>query len=390
MPIDPVTGALVLGGIGASIPLIQQAFSSEIDPSSPEFQRRRRALQAQITGAPETGTAFAGAERETFGALAGSRGVGAEQAALAEALRAQAEGRGPSLAQMQYERALQGAQAAAQSQLASARGLSPAQAQRLMLTRQAGAQAAAASQSAQLRLQEQQAAQAALGNLLGQRRQQELLGGQLAAGLYGQAGSLGMQRALEQARLDQMATAGAMGLEQYEQQRATQAAGAATGAIGAGMGALTAGRGGGGTNITINPGGSASVQGAGQATASQMSASGAGLGSGGASIASQLKGVARGGDIKSREIPGKAKYKGDTRSNDTVPALLSPGEIVLPRTVAQSEDAPDKAKKFVQAIKKQKRPSPKAWAEAVARLNELESRLNAMEALADLEAEEEG
>jgi hypothetical protein len=73
-----------------------------------------------------------------------------------------------------------------------------------------------------------------------------------------------------------------------------------------------------------------------------------------------------------------------------VPALLSPGEIVLPRTVAQSEDAPDKAKKFVQAIKKQKRPSPKAWAEAVARLNELESRLNAMEALADLEAEEEG
>jgi hypothetical protein len=44
----------------------------------------------------------------------------------------------------------------------------------------------------------------------------------------------------------------------------------------------------------------------------------------------------------------------------------------------------------VSAIKKQKRPSPKAFAQALARLNELEARLNAMEALADLEAEEEG
>ena len=98
---------------------------------------------------------------------------------------------------------------------------------------------------------------------------------------------------------------------------------------------------------------------------------------------------ARGGDAP-REIPGKAKFKGDTRSNDTVPALLSPGEIILPRTVAQAEDAPEKAKDFVSAIKKQKRPSPKAFAQALARLNELEARLNAMEALADLEAEEEG
>ena len=312
------------------------------DPSSPEFQKRRKALTPQITGAPETGTAFAGAERETFGALAGSRNVGAEQAALAEALRAQAEGRGPSLAQMQYERALQGAQAAAQSQLASARGLSPAQAQRLMLTRQAGAQAAAASQSAQLRLQEQQAAQAALGNLLGQRRQQELLGGQLAAGLYGTAGSLGMQRALGQAELESKAGALTVGQAQAEQEQQQKFWSSLIGSVAAA----------------------------------------------GSTIATGKK-SARGG-ITAREIPGKAKYKGDTRSNDTVPALLSPGEIVLPRTVAQSEDAPDKAKKFVQAIKKQKRPSPKAWAEAVARLNELESRLNAMEALADLEAEEEG
>jgi len=99
---------------------------------------------------------------------------------------------------------------------------------------------------------------------------------------------------------------------------------------------------------------------------------------------------ARGREISSREVPGQAQFKGDTRSNDTVPALLSPGEIVLPRTVAQAEDAPDKAKEFVSAIKKQKRSSPKSYAQALVRLKELESRLDAMEALADLEAEDEG
>lgn len=313
------------------------------DPESEEYKKRQKALQTTITGAPQTATAFGGAEKATFGALAGAEDVGKQQAQLAEALRAQSEGRAPSLAAMQYAQALEQSQAAAASQLASARGLSPAQAQRLMLTQQAGARAGAASQSAQLRLQEQMAAQAALGNLLGQQRQQELLGGQLAAGLYGTAGGLGTQQALAQAQLDQRSK------ELLQQAAAAERAGNA------------------------------------QLAASILSALGTG-----AQIAVQAAKKARGGNIKPREVPGKAKYKGDTRSNDTVPALLSPGEIVLPRSVAQDEDAPDKAKKFVAAIKKQKRPSPKAFAQALARLNELEARLNAMEALADLESEQEG
>jgi len=346
MVLDPAT--LTLAGLGISalstVPSFIQAFKGQpeyMDPTSEEFRRRRQALGVTV-GGPETGTAFTGAEREAFGALAGSRGVGAEQAALAEALRAQAEGRGLSLAQLQYRQALEGAQAAAASQLASARGLSPAQAQRLMLTQQAGMRAQAASQSAQLRLQEQQAAQAALGNLLGQRRQQELLGGQLASSLYGEAGRLGLERARTQAQADEAAMRAAMGMGEQQQARETRTTGAATGAGAAfGQTLIEAGR------------------------------------------------KARGG-AAAAEVPGKAKFKGDTRSNDTVPALLSPGEIVLPRTVAQSEDAPEKAKKFVEAIKKQKRPSPKAYAQALARLAELESRMDAMEALADLEAEEEG
>jgi len=157
------------------------------------------------------------------------------------------------------------------------------------------------------------------------------------ANLYGTAGGLGMDRA----RLEQQAAGMAMGLGQQQQQIEQQRSGAAMGAGATAASALFAGM------------------------------------------------KARGGESP-REVPGKAKFKGDTRSNDTVPALLSPGEIVLPRSVAQAKDAPEKAKDFVSAIKKQKRPSPKAFAQALARLNELEARLNAMEALADLEAEEEG
>lgn len=50
-------------------------------------------------------------------------------------------------------------------------------------------------------------------------------------------------------------------------------------------------------------------------------------------------------------VPGQARVKGDSLKNDTVDAKLSPGEIVIPRTVAQHPNAPDMAAKFVAAIK---------------------------------------
>lgn len=344
------------------------------DPTSPEYQRRLKAVSAE---GPAYQTAFKGAEQATFGALGASGEVGKEQADLARALRAQAEGKAPSLAAMQYARALEQSQAAAASQLASSRGLSPAQAQQMLLTRQAAAQQQAAGQSAMMRLQEQQMAQAALGNLLGQRRQQELLGGQLAAGMYGTAGGLGLSEA-------QMRQQAAMAMQQQanlEAQRNAQLVGSLVGAAGTLGGAYFTG----GANLarqTLPSEPSAPMGGQSMAAATGVTPSAPSLGG----YSSQLT-FARGGAM---EVPGKAKYKGDTRANDTVPALLSPGEIVLPRTVAQSDDAPEKAKKFVEAIKTKKKPSARDYAQALARLQELESRMNAMEALADLEAEDEG
>lgn len=51
------------------------------------------------------------------------------------------------------------------------------------------------------------------------------------------------------------------------------------------------------------------------------------------------------------EVPGKAKVFGDDSRNDTVPAKLSPGEIVIPRSHASS---PEAAADFVRALQSQK------------------------------------
>lgn len=52
---------------------------------------------------------------------------------------------------------------------------------------------------------------------------------------------------------------------------------------------------------------------------------------------------------KGGHIPGKAKVDGDSEENDTVPAMLSPGEIVIPRSKAKD---PEKAKAFVDHVMK--------------------------------------
>lgn len=54
-------------------------------------------------------------------------------------------------------------------------------------------------------------------------------------------------------------------------------------------------------------------------------------------------------------IPGQAAVKGNSLKNDKVPALLSPGEIVLPRSVTQSPDMEKKAIEFLRHLKSNKK-----------------------------------
>ncbi len=58
-------------------------------------------------------------------------------------------------------------------------------------------------------------------------------------------------------------------------------------------------------------------------------------------------------------VPGTPKVAGDSTKNDTIPAKLSPHEIVLPRSVAQAPNAPAKAAQFVQGVKQNGGMPPK-------------------------------
>lgn len=64
----------------------------------------------------------------------------------------------------------------------------------------------------------------------------------------------------------------------------------------------------------------------------------------GAKMAGQVMGMSDGG-----VVPGEAKHPGDHPANDTVPAMLSPGEVVIPRSVAQD---PDHAGKAIESLLK--------------------------------------
>lgn len=62
------------------------------------------------------------------------------------------------------------------------------------------------------------------------------------------------------------------------------------------------------------------------------------------------RGMAAGGGKVNAKNPGqKAEKKDNSFSNDKIPALLSEGEIVLPRTVTTHANAPAKAAEFVRA-----------------------------------------
>lgn len=78
-------------------------------------------------------------------------------------------------------------------------------------------------------------------------------------------------------------------------------------------------------------------------------------------------------------VPGKAPVPGDSYQNDTVDAKLSPGEVVLPRSVTQSPNAPQKAAQFMGKQPGSMTPTVGSFAEALKAMEEqgLELRLHA-------------
>ena len=98
---------------------------------------------------------------------------------------------------------------------------------------------------------------------------------------------------------------------------------------------------GGSGNAPGGSGGSSEGQGIGTSF-SQLGSGSAGAGS----AANEAEMLSKGGPV-----PGHAQVSGDSPRNDTVPARLSPGEVVIPRSQAQN---PNLAKQFVQHLLRQK------------------------------------
>lgn len=116
----------------------------------------------------------------------------------------------------------------------------------------------------------------------------------------------------------------------------------------------------GGAQMTYNKGAEANNARAmqGQAQKGQNAAIGTAIGTAGGAFfggpAGAMAGGALGGALGGMffdggEVPGEAPVPGDHPANDTVPALVSPGEIVLPRSITQLEpgEAGKAAKLFV-------------------------------------------
>lgn len=378
-----------------------------------EEERRRlreqqEAMSAAVAGEGPVDIASQQAQQQQLEYLRGLQETGGaqaltaqQQAQLATALQAQAAGQVSGAGQMQLRRALEATQAATASQVAGLRGINPAAAQRLLTQAQAAQAQTAAGQSALVALEEQEKAQAQLGALYGQMRGQDIAAQeasaqQMAALLTaGRAqdvasGQLQTQRDQLAANILQGVRAGdvdavnAAIASAQAQRQADIAARAqelglydAAGRLDVAAAQLKAQQAIAQAQLDFE---------AGRITQAQLQAeenfwrdfwTKAGLGAIGTATAVGAKaalGAAKGG-----RIPGRPLVKGDHPTNDIVPALLSPGEIVIPRSIAQAADAPEKAAAFVRALQKAE-SAPLSRSAAARKIAALEAELAALRA----------
>ena len=315
-----------------------------------------------------------------------------QQQALADALLAQANGQGPSLAALQLQQATDANAAQAAGAVASQRGINPALAARLVGQQQANAQQQAAGQAAQLRIQEQLAAREQLAGVLAQMRGQNLetLGafgglnqGQNAILSQGDLGAqqLNQSTAAQNAQLAAGMSAQAIAKAQADKARSDRIVGGVIGGIGAVGGTIIGGPVGGAVgaqagNIATSGGSPSGGAGYSGSTAGMVPASY--TPSAHISPGTLQQPTMAGGGV----VPGYAPSPGDSHDNDTVPAMLSPGEVVIPRSIVNAEDAPDRAAEFVAAIKRKKPSEHGGYAQFLKIRREIDDRLAQLQAFA--------
>lgn len=241
--------------------------------------------------------AYGNAAQQQLGAINPQQGndFRNQQQGLATSLFGTINGAGPSVAQQQLQQTTQGNVANAYA-MAAAGGNNPAAA-RMAAMNAGNINQQAAGQGALLRAQEVQGAQGMLGNVLGGARGQDQAGQGMA--IQGAQGFLG--------GLQNVNTNQANARMAYDAANQQGFSGAQQNAVGGKV----------------------------------LSAAGGVAGA----MMPLLQHKAQGGLIEGYAAGG------DSEANDTVPAMLSPGEIVLPRSITEGKGAAKKAALFVEAIK---------------------------------------
>lgn len=253
-------------------------------------------------------------------ALAAQNGI-ANQSSVFNQLQNTANGVGPNPALAQLAQATNANTANQAALMAGQRGSSvnPALIARLAAQQGAANQQNAAGQAATLQAQQSLNAQGQMANVAGQQVQNQgnaIMGqNQLAQGILNTtAGGINNQN---QNALQNTQMANQVNMQNQNMQ--TQLLGGLANAAGPAIGMMFGGPAGAAAGSTI-AGGSKMGQ--------SMSA-----------------GMANGG-----VVPGKAKVAGDSPVNDTVSAQLSPGEVVIPRSIMESKDPASAAAAFVQGV----------------------------------------
>lgn len=293
-------------------------------------------------------------ENQTYGPRIGQlqtqqNDVYTQQQNLANALLSQSQGQGPNPAQTQLAQNTGNNVAQQAALMASQRGASGNPA---LLGRQAAMQGAniqqnAAGQAATLQAQQQLAAQNALAQqqaqMANQSIQQESIqqGGLAAQNTARTSGSLGMQ-----------------GINaQTAQKNASSAAGLLGGAIGAIGGAFAMSKGGQVPQYSVGGQVNDNVGIADFQSPSMDNSHGNTDSNAGQDINSGLEAGKKIGGWLAAEgggVPGKAEVKGNSKENDRVPVLLSPGEEVIDRETMQDPGPVGKAARMVAAHIKSK------------------------------------
>jgi len=290
------------------------------------FQAQSANLQSPVTSEQAT-AAYNQAnqalqQQQNFvNALQGAGGIQNQMAAM-EMMKQQAAGQGPNpvLAQLQAQTGQNVANQAALMAGQRGGGANAGLMARQIAQQGAATQQQASGQAAQLQAAQQQQAQQAMAQLASQQvGQQAQAQGQMIQGSQGlQQNLLGSIQGQNQAQISNMAQQNQANasIAGINAQRQGQMLGGALGGVGAAMGLPFANGG-----VVPQTGGPSS------------------------SLAKSMLNMKDGGSV-----PGRAQVAGDSSKNDTVPAVLSPGEVVIPRSIMQSKNAPKKAAEFVAAL----------------------------------------